>query len=75
MFEMKGDKMKLRKLISLYPKRDGTYFIDFAYYKNGKWTGESESGYLSERELYNCVKNKLTHKKDKEYIKRIRRSI
>ena len=56
--------MKLRKLVSLYPKNDGKYFIDFAYYENGKWTGESESGYLSEGDLYDCVKNILTYRKE-----------
>lgn len=61
--------MKIRKLISLHP-RDGKWFISFSYYidnynGNIKYTGESESGYLSEEELYELLKPKLRKEMDK----------
>ena len=53
--------MKTKKLINLYQEKDGgnasNYYIDYAYYNKNKWgenewTGESESCYLTENELY-----------------------
>lgn len=58
-----GRPKKVRKLISLYSKpRKDTIFVDFAYYVNGEWTGESEEGHLTEDQIYKALRRFLTKK-------------
>ena len=63
--------MKIRKLISLYyDKNMIKYYIDYAYYENDKWTGESESCYLTKEELYNLIKSKLKKERNINVLQR-----
>jgi serine protease inhibitor len=60
---------KVRKLVSLYAKKErDTIFIDFAYYINGEWTGESEEGYITYDQFYKAVRRYL--KKEKAEVRR-----
>jgi len=63
--------MKIRKLISLYyDKNMIKYYIDYAYYENDKWIGESESCYLTKEELYNLIKPKLKKERNINVLQR-----
>ena len=68
--------MKTRKLVNLYQEKDGgnasNYYIDYAYYNKNKWgenewTGESESCYLTENELYQIIKPYLIYESGKKH--------
>jgi hypothetical protein len=55
---------KVRKLISLYSEKErGTMFIDFAYYINGEWTGESEEAHIPYDQFYKALHRFLEKKK------------
>jgi hypothetical protein len=61
--------MKERKLIHFFAygsDKDGYPLIceiTFAYYENGKWTGETEDLSLTVNELYNLIKPALEYNK------------
>jgi serine protease inhibitor len=51
---------KVRKLISLYSEKErGTMYVDFAYYINGEWTGESESAHITPEQFYKALRRFL----------------
>jgi len=56
----KEEKMKQRKLISLYKHSKTLWHISFSYYVNGQYTGESEEADLTEDELYDLLRPGLT---------------
>jgi serine protease inhibitor len=51
---------KVRKLISLYSEKERvTMYVDFAYYINGEWTGESESAHITSEQFYKALRRFL----------------
>ena len=55
-----GRPKKVRKLVSLYSEKErGTMYIDFAYYINGQWIGQSESAHITEEQFYKALKRFL----------------
>jgi hypothetical protein len=56
---------KSRELVSLYQEKHGSmagkWFIHYAYYIQGKFTGETESVYLSDEQLYQAFKPLLKY--------------
>ena len=61
-----------RKLISFVIDKnedEKKYYISFAYYYDGKWTGTSERVKLTEEELYQLLKPALQIEIDSWHLK------
>jgi hypothetical protein len=59
-----GRPKKVRKLVSLYSEKErGTIFIDYGYYIDGHWTGESESAHIPYDQFYRSLKRFLIKEK------------
>lgn len=55
---------KVRRLVSLYSEKEaGTMYVDFGYYINGEWTGESESAHITDDQFYTSLKKFLVKEK------------